>query len=610
MSRTKTKTPITNPIEKILETFKKEYDNLIDRPLYRKGFKIVRANFQESLGNLACTIKSYKDLSEETFLRQIGYYKGNSYNITEVDPFYVIDIVRRIYQHYVIHDPEWEFLSSSTRFTKELVCTSMFSRYVLEGYGFYTYGNVPINGDKAKLLLSFPSSLSLLSYVQTSKPYVKIDCSDIPNKYYRNMLLKYISTLDASLAMHTRHGYIAEMLKLLFMVKTMPGAPNHDLRSLTSFEADQIRTMILQKPVSNFTKGRMLSTSKLFLEWAEDNEEFKIEAIAWSFFRSPQKFLNSTDIKSVPKEDVEKIAEYLVEEGQRKPVYELSFAILNILLQTPFRMSEIVRLERDCLIDTGKQGVYVLRHKAKTSGGDYEDRTIPHSTYALIKHIVSRTEEYVDRCSNEGLSRCLFLYPNCKTRGVKVMDKHSFNKCIGMACTKLQLPKYSYSNFRKSYMTFTYLESTKRNDGEYFLKTNTYHKSKRITLAHYVDKSAVLMNSNFGYSLGSEEELLEYENSVRDSKEGCIDERRKVLDGAGYCDSKECIGMITCLGCKHLILTESSIPAIRRVLSEMEDRILKCEIPHEREGLIDIRAAYARCLDQINKHISKSYENN
>lgn len=610
MSRMNANDPTTDPLGKMLEAFKKEYGNLIDRPSYRRGFKIVRACFRESFGNLACTIKSYKDLSEESFLLQMGYYKDKFYNTTEVDPFYVIDIVRRIYQHYVIHDPGWDFLSSSVRLTKELVCTLMLSRYILEGFDFYTYGNMPVNGDKTKLLISFPSSLSLLSYVQTSKPYVKIDCSDIPNIYYRNILLKYISTLNASLAMHTRHSYIVDALKLLFMVKTMPGAPNQDLKSLTSFEADQIRTMILQKPISSFTKGRMLSTNKLFLEWAEDNEEFKIEAMAWSFFRRPQSHLNSTDIKSVPKEDIEKIVDYLVKEGQSKPVYELSFAILNILLQTPFRMSEIVRLERDCLIDTGKQGVYVLRFKAKTSGGDYEDRTIPYSTYALIKHIVSRTEEYVRRCCNEELRKCLFLYPNCKTRGVKVMDKHSFNHCVGMACTKLQLPSYSYSNFRKSYMTFTYLESTKRDDGEYFLKTNSYHKAKRITLAHYVDKSVVLMNSNFGYSLGSEEELLEYENSVRKNNDGHLSESQKVLNGVGFCNSKECIGMITCLGCKHLILTEGSIPAIQRILSDMDDQILRCEIPHERDGLIDIRAAYSRCLDQINRHISEAHENN
>lgn len=601
---------MTDPLELMLETFKKDYDYLIDRPRYRRGFKIVRSCFRESLGDLACTIKSYKDFTEETFLRQINYYKDRFLNNNEVDPLYVIDVVRRIYQHYVVYDPEWNFLKSSVRLTKELLCTLLFSRYFLDGYSFYTYGNMPIGGDYARILLSFPSTLPHLSHLSPSTPYVKIDCSDIPDLYYRSILLKYIASLSADLIMHTRYGYIVEMLKLLFKVKSMPGAPNPDMKSLISFEADQIRTMILQKPFSNFTKGRMLSTSKLFLEWVEDNEGFKIEAMAWTFFRGPQRYLNSTEIKAVPKEHIEIIADHLVKEGQDKIVYELCFAILNILLQTPFRMSEIVRLERDCLIDTGKQGVYVLRLKAKTSGGDYEDRTIPYSTHALIKHIISRTEEYVCRCSNDGWRKYLFLYPNCKTRGVKVISKQSFNRCIGLSCAKLHLPNYSYSNLRKSYMTFTYIESTKRDDSEYFLKTNSYHKAKRITLAHYVDKSVVLMNSNFGYSLGSEEELLEYENSVRARKDTYLEETRKVLGGVGYCDSKECIGMITCLGCKHLILTENSIPAIQRILIEIDDQILKCDIPHEREGLIDIRAAYARCLDQINKHSLEKHENN
>ena len=51
-----------------------------------------------------------------------------------------------------------------------------------------------------------------------------------------------------------------------------------------------------------------------------------------------------------------------------------------------------------------------------------------------------------------------------------------------------------------------------------------------------------------------------------------------------------------------MILTEESVPAIQRIITDLDEKIVNCDIQHEKEGMIDIRAAYARCLNIINKH--------
>lgn len=52
----------------------------------------------------------------------------------------------------------------------------------------------------------------------------------------------------------------------------------------------------------------------------------------------------------------------------------------------------------------------------------------------------------------------------------------------------------------------------------------------------------------------------------------------------------------------------NSAPIIQRIISDLDEKIVNCDIQHEKEGMIDIRAAYARCLNIINKHKEARYE--
>lgn len=575
-----------------------EYEATLWPNKQKRRLLLCKPLFYKSLRERLFKIKDYTGFDEATFFQQIEYFRAK-YAYDQEKAKDSIEAIRRFYAYLIDKYPNHHFFEGSCRISKHLVKSRIFTDFVMEGYTFVTYGSLQLNNDITKLIVCFNSEYDMAERSQVDSAYFKINCTPIPNRLYRMLYVRYVFSLQFK--GDTR--ILIEVLAFLFSIKSIPGSPSPDLRYLSAFDADQIRTLIFGKDLTDKGKGKLLNACKLFFEWAEDSEEMSVAPMAMIHFRSLPSHRQKPENESISKENIEKIAAYFLKQSERSFKFELCFVILNLMLQTPFRVKDICRLERDCLIQTGKNDVHIIRMKSKTSSGEYEDRTIPASTYRLIVQVLDRTKMYVEKCSVSSWKNSLFLLPNINSGGISPLSPNQFHSAMRQACKEIGLPNYTSANLRKAYMTFVYLESTRRDDGEYFLKTNSYHKTKRTTLTHYIDRNMVLMNLSFGYSLGSEEELKAIETAyVSERTKEAVSAERLTPDGIGYCDSKECIGMVTCLGCKHLVLTEDSEPAIRRIMTDLDRKIVECDIPHEKDSLIDIRAAYARCLNQINIH--------
>ena len=592
----------TLPIRQMLS----EYWKTLPTRSQRERFLLCKDLFVKSLREQALRIKSYKDFSEQTLFQQLEYIKVK-YSKDHSAQKDAVEAIRRFYAYIIDTNPKHPFFKSSKKITKVLVKTRAFSDLFVEGYEFVRYSNIDYSKDISKLVVSFSDYDIKSGVIPKGKSYYKVDSNGIPNRLYRDFFLRFLFNNNDIEGRYIERRIILEILNLLFSLKMMPGNANPDLRHLSEFEADQIRTFILRKDLSDKSKSNLLNQVKLFFVWAEDSEEMHLAPLALIYFKSIPSHRKIPNNTSVPKEHIEIIAKHLMDNRQKHPKYELCFVVLNLLLQTPFRVKNICTLDRNCLIETGKDDVHIIRMKSKTSKGEYEDRTIPLSTYRLIKQTLSQTEPLLSKCSVEAWKDYLLLYagPN---GSILPLYHNNFHSTISDICKKYNLPIYTSSHLRNTYMTFTYMESSKREDREYFLKTNSYHKSKRTTIAHYVDRSKVLMNSSFGYSLGSEEELESIERAYRKTVDENLRCERITPDGIGFCDSKECIGLVSCLGCRHLVLTEDSAPIIQRIISDLDEKIVNCDIQHEKEGMIDIRAAYARCLNIINKYKEAEYE--
>lgn len=575
-----------------------EYESTLWPNKQMKRLLLCKPLFYRSLREKIFKIKDYTGFDEETFFQQIEYFRAK-YAFDQQMARDSVEAIRGFYVFLIDKYPDHNFFAGSSRISKPLVKCRIFTDFIMNGYAFVTYGHLKLNNDITKLIVCFNSEYDMSGRSHIDSAYYRINCTPIPNRLYRTLFVRYVFSIQFK----GDTQILIEVLAFLFSIKSIPGSPSPDLRRLSVFDADQIRTLIFGKNLSDKGKGRLLNACKLFFEWAEESEEMSIAPMAMIHFRSLPSHRQKPENESISKEHIEKVAAYFLKQSERSFRYELCFVILNLILQTPFRVNDICRLERDCLIHTGKNDVHIIRMKSKTSENEYEDRTIPASTYRMIVQVLDRTEQYVAKCSIPSWRNSLFLLPDAKKGGISPFTPNRFYDALRIACKSLEIPSYTSANLRKAYMTFVYIESTKRDDGEYFLKTNSYHKTKRTTLAHYVDRNMVLMNSSFGYSLGSEEELKALETVyVSEKTKTAVSAARLTPDGIGYCDSKECIGMVTCLGCKHLVLTEDSEPVIRKIISDLDKKIVECEIPHEKESLIDIRAAYARCLDQINIH--------
>ena len=335
---------------------------------------------------------------------------------------------------------------------------------------------------------------------------------------------------------------------------------------------------------------------KLFLQYMNDNNIYKTEVAAFEYLATTGRNGSKTkqEILPVPKEDFVKLIAKLEEKAQNNTLHMLYYIVFCLNTLTPLRISSILDLDDNCLVEKSK-GIYALEVKVKTSDGDEKDIQISKEVKRLVEVALSLTKETRNNAPAEQ-NHYLFLVNNQKDF-YRSIPSRSYAKYLHDCCDEAGIPRYSAQNLRKTYYTNLVENAIKNNVSLMSLKELTGHANIDTTENYYVKENIRnYLEATYGVEIGNMPVVGAVVTDYPEAKHEDI-----VNDGCGYCRNPECnvLGTANCLMCRGFITTPKHIAQFEEAINILSQQIVDNENPHDKEHLYAVKRLYAAYLEQL-----------
>lgn len=335
---------------------------------------------------------------------------------------------------------------------------------------------------------------------------------------------------------------------------------------------------------------------KFFLQYMNDNEIYKTEMAAFEYLNTTGRNGSKTkqEILPVPKEDFEALISKLEANANNNTLHMLYYIVFCLNTLTPLRISSILDLDYNCMIEKSK-GIYALEVKIKTSDGDEKAIQISKEVKRLVEVAVSLTAEARSKAP-DNQKHYLFLVSNQKNI-YRSIPSRSYASYLNKCCKEAGIPSYSAQNLRKTYYTNLVENAIKNNVSLLSLKELTGHANIDTTENYYVKENIRnYLEATYGVEIGNMPVVGTVVADYPEAKHEDI-----VNDGCGYCRNPECnvLGTANCLMCKGFITTPKHISQFEEALTILTKQIVGNNNPHDKEHLYAVKRLYAAYLEQL-----------
>ena len=336
---------------------------------------------------------------------------------------------------------------------------------------------------------------------------------------------------------------------------------------------------------------------KLFLQYMNDNDIYRTEKAAFEYLNTSGRGVKpKQEIMPVPKEDFVKLISKLEEKAQNNTLHMLYYIVFCLNTLTPLRISSILDLTDDCLVEK-RRGIYAIEVKVKTSDGDEKAIQISKEVKRLIEVALSLTAE-TRKKAPVNQKHYLFLVNNQKDF-YRSIPSRSYHKYLHDCCAEAGIPNYSAQNLRKTYYTNIIENAIKNNVSLMSLKELTGHANIDTTENYYVKENIRnYLEATYGVEIGN---MPVVGTVVSEYPEGKHEDL--VNDGCGYCRNPECniLGTANCLMCpaKGFVTTPKHIPQFEEALIVLNKQIMENNNPHDKEHLYAVKRLYVAYLEQL-----------
>jgi integrase len=334
---------------------------------------------------------------------------------------------------------------------------------------------------------------------------------------------------------------------------------------------------------------------KLFLQYMNDADIYRTEIAAFEYLNTSGKGTKpKQEILPVPKDDFMKLIAKLEEKAQNNTLHMLYYIVFCLNALTPLRISSILDLHDDCLVEKSK-GIYALEVKVKTSDGDEKDIQISKEVKRLVEVALSLTKDTRNNAPTEQ-KHYLFLVNNQKDF-YRSIPSRSYAEYLYNSCDEAGIPRYSAQNLRKTYYTNLIENAIKNNVSLMSLKELTGHANIDTTENYYVKENIRnYLEATYGVEIGNMPVVGTVASEYPEAKHEDI-----VNDGCGYCRNPECnvLGTANCLMCKGFITTPKHIAQFEEAINILSQQIVDNENLHDKEHLYAVKRLYAAYLEQL-----------
>lgn len=557
-----------------------------------EAFTSFIESFYSSMGGYAVT--NTIQLSMDT-LKASGRFYHNKKNEKQFRSF-LFSFYNYCYDKYRINFFEKDQIDSALIEKQGLV------RYLNDEYAivkYNPYDNVPLAD---KWILCYNPKYDAATEHSSTKSIV-MDFSGVQNETFRQWVKEYVWRSDKSLkSKRAVSNVLKEALNYIHQIRIKQIAVIYcrDIAAqdapFTKSELTAIRQFYLTQDTTNVTKHSKIYNFRSFLQFLEDYNITEVPRGAY-YHLYHQNEPNNTSM-AIPNEELSLLTKVITDRSENSVLENLYSVIYALALDTNFRISKIVSLQADCVVETAKKGEYVVVSRDKDATIHEMREPITRETKRMIDHAVEITKELRQQAP-EHLKSYLFIAPQKGTVAVRAINRNNFTIYIKKCCMDAGIPEYTPSNLRDTHMTMAKAFQIRNRLSDLELSALTGHKTPSVDMEHYVDMDiTTMMEALHGITIGN----VDLKGKIVKQVPADIAIREnEVSNGCGYCQSDCCKNLtyLDCIMCKDFVTMPSRLPFFEEQIKQMDMNIRNAKTLHDKEDYINIKRLFVAYVSAI-----------
>ena len=575
--------------------FEDMLDFVSTSPYRCQTFTVFIGNFYESMGEYATTDTT--NLSFDTLMASNQYFRG----ISDAKDYqqYLFAFYNYCYDKYRVNFFEKDGIDIAILSKRGLL------HLINDGYEIVKYNpsdDVPTDD---RWIVCYKTEYDA-STEHSSTNTITMDFSNIENDLFREWVKEYVWRSNKALkskrtvanilteALNYVHAIRMKRILSIFCRETAPvDSP------LTTSEIAAIREYYLNQETTDVTKHSKIYNFRAFMQFLEDYDITTVPGgVYYHLYHHNEP---NNEAKAIPQDELSLLTSVITRNAEESIKNELYAVIYAIALDTSFRVSKIISLQKDCVHETAKRGEYVIVARDKDATIDETQEPITKETKRMIDRAIDITEN-LRKQAPPHLKKMLFIVPQNGTVPIRTINRNNFCIYLKKCCEQAGISDYTSANLRDTHMTRAKEYQIKNKLSEVELSVLTGHKTPNVDMEHYVDMDiSTMMEALHGIIIGNVDirgKIVKMVPDIIATKEN------EVSNGCGYCQSECCKNFtyLDCIMCKDFVTMPSRLPFFEEQIRHMDMAIKRAKTPHDKEDYVNIKrllVAYESALKTI-----------
>ena len=556
-------------------------------------YKNMFLYFDESLNG--ATVSGIHDLNFDLFKSQLKYYKTN---YSEKTCYFL----GRFY-YFMLSNYDSTIFDDANIATKT-VQRNDFITLLLNDYDVLSYNRIEDVPHSNKWLLQFDNTSATNGGLTVSNA-VSVNFEEIQNPEYRKWCKYYVwkgaggvnNRIHKFNIMRTFFNYVDDLKS--GKILTMHTNKTNNL-AITTNEVFAYKNYILGQHDNPRTRIHYILDIATILKFINDEYVAKIESgVFYHLTVAADNDYNNT--MAIADEDLKKLANLMKEKAKENTLNAIYHLVFYLGLETEFRISQLLNLTVDCVVETAKKGEYVIVSKTKTSNMEVVEQPITIYTKRHIDEILSLTNEYRADCVDLNVKTSLFITPSNRKGVYSSVQPSIFNAYLKDCCAELGIHPYTYQNLRDTHMTKAEEYVIRNGLSEISQGVLSGHRSSVTDTKHYVDTQIKeMLESVHGVIIGN----VDINGMIQETISSEVGTKENsVSNQCGYCGCNNCSNLsnLDCLMCKDFVTTIDRLPYFEEQIKVLDFKLQNASIPHDKEDLVNIKRLHLGYVEKILK---------
>jgi integrase len=554
--------------------------------------------FNESLGEIK--VRKPEDFNFNTFKTQLDFFLKKDANcIYVLISFYL----------YIFREYKNKLFKSSKLFTVDVLQRHNIAKELIKGFKFVPYSSYETFPEFDKWIFYYPDQEGSNNSINKNSSSL-IDFTTIRYAEYRKLAKFYI--WHDNISMNSRiknYKCFRYFLNFVYDIKNGNQLSYFSRKSnnytINTNDIIAYKNNVLSNFQNHITSNHYIYVIRKILKFLDSNGLFKLEKAAlYHLSNSPYHSPNNPCI--ISNYELKQLSKLMKYKAENNIVNKMHYAIFYILLETEFRISQVLTLEKDCVFETYKSNQYIIKSTTKRSPKNKQEQPITIYVKRQLDEVRKISEVYRNNCHRKKIKKYLFITPSLRNNMYGIITPEIFNEYLQKCCTELNIKKYTSSNLRDTHMTKSEEYVIRNSLSDIEMSTLTGHKSIDTTNKHYIHTEITdLLESVHGIVIGN----INVDGNIVKDRPNSISEKDSVSNQCGYCSSNSCNNLtyLDCLLCKSFVTCIDRIPYFEEQLKIIDYKIQKAKLTHDLEDLRNIKkllVAYLKKLLILKEEVS------